>query len=223
MKQIRSLGDERVAHFCTNCANHVETRDHVPPKVFLDEPYPENLPVVPMCRSCNLNSSKDEEYLACLIECVIAGKCDGIKRSRIQRILEGKPGLKVKLQKAMRVIDGNTFFEVEQERMRNVVLKVANGLAMYELHSPQYDQASEVAILPLSILTEEQLDKFEMPPMPVLWPEVGSRGMDRLARTFPYSEWIIVQPNNFRYLAYMGPRMSIRMVIREYLACEIIW
>lgn len=223
MEQIRNLGDQRTLCFCANCGNRVETRDHVPPKVFLDEPYPDNLPVVPMCKSCNLDSSKDEEYIACFMECVVAGNCDEVNRRRIQRILEEKRSLKLRLQNSMRIVGSDTLFEVEQERVKKVVLKMARGLAIYELHSAQYETPSRITILPLGVLTEDQLDRFETLPVPTVGPEVGSRGMDRLAGTFPQIGWVVVQPYNFRYLAYVDQRVSIRMVIRECLACEVIW
>ena len=38
---------------CVYCGNAAGTRDHVPPKVLLDEPYPPDLPPVPACDECN--------------------------------------------------------------------------------------------------------------------------------------------------------------------------
>ncbi|HET8774378.1 MAG TPA: hypothetical protein VFP80_11320, partial [Thermoanaerobaculia bacterium] len=73
MEQIKSFADERHAAFCAGCGGAPETRDHVPSKVLLDEPYPENLPVVGVCASCNQGVSLDEEYTACVIECARLG------------------------------------------------------------------------------------------------------------------------------------------------------
>lgn len=80
MEQLRNLGDARQTDFCVYCGGVTETRDHVPSKVFLDKPYPTNIPVVPACQSCNRNISRDEEYVACLIECSLTGsaKADGV-------------------------------------------------------------------------------------------------------------------------------------------------
>jgi len=44
MKQLQCYGDSRNKGFCVHCGGPDETRDHVPAKVLLDEPYPENLP-----------------------------------------------------------------------------------------------------------------------------------------------------------------------------------
>jgi hypothetical protein len=52
---------------CVYCGRVTETRDHVPSRVLLDEPYPDNLPVVPSREACNTNrksSTKlDEEEM----------------------------------------------------------------------------------------------------------------------------------------------------------------
>ena len=39
-------------------------------------PYPENLPVVKTCKSCNSGFSGDEEYLFLFLHCVLAGSTD---------------------------------------------------------------------------------------------------------------------------------------------------
>ena len=60
MRQIKEFTDERLRGFCAYCGGPAETRDHVPPRVFLDKPYPSNLPVVSACRECNEDISMDE-------------------------------------------------------------------------------------------------------------------------------------------------------------------
>src|SRR5690349_5967316 len=87
--------DDRLKGFCVYCGGPEETRDHVPSKVLLDEPYPTPLPVVPACERCNGSFSLDEEYLACFIECTICGTTDPtkVRRPRIQRKLRDAPAL----------------------------------------------------------------------------------------------------------------------------------
>ena len=84
-------GDERQLAFCALCGGGTGTRDHCPSRVLLDEPYPDNLPVVPACSPCNSRFSADEQYLACLISCVLAGSTDPalITPPKIRRILSG--------------------------------------------------------------------------------------------------------------------------------------
>ena len=74
--------DERHTGMCVYCGTHPDTRDHVPSKVLLDEPYPPELPVVGACKKCNSSFSLDEQYLACFLDCVIRG---GAEASHYQR------------------------------------------------------------------------------------------------------------------------------------------
>jgi len=99
MEQIRDLSDERLSYYCIYCGKAPDSREHVPSKVFLDEPYPTNLPVVPSCIECNNKFSKDEVYVACLLECVLRGSADidKLNRKKIQRILTEKKKLQRQL------------------------------------------------------------------------------------------------------------------------------
>lgn len=102
MQQLRCYGDDRNKGFCVHCGGPTETVDHVPSKVLLDEPYPENLMAAPACRECNNGLSLDEEYLACLLECVIAGDTapEKLHRTMIARILRENSSLLARLQRA---------------------------------------------------------------------------------------------------------------------------
>ncbi len=102
MEQLRNLADSRLVNGCVYCGGPEETRDHVPSRVFLDLPYPENLPVVSACSSCNNSFSQDEEYLACLIESVIVGSTDPdkIRRLKVANIYRRAPALRAKIEAA---------------------------------------------------------------------------------------------------------------------------
>ena len=48
---------------CAYCGKEKNlTRDHVPPKVLLAEPYPANLLTVPACHECNRRFQRDDDY-----------------------------------------------------------------------------------------------------------------------------------------------------------------
>ena len=65
MQNFKCYADSRNKGFCVHCGGPYETDDHVPSKVLLDEPYPDNLIVCPSCLKCNNELSDDETYLAC--------------------------------------------------------------------------------------------------------------------------------------------------------------
>ncbi|MGB6063581.1 MAG: hypothetical protein WBG50_02165 [Desulfomonilaceae bacterium] len=226
MKQIRNFGDARQMAFCAYCGRNTETRDHVPSKVFLDEPYPTNLPVVPSCQSCNEGFSLDEEYVACLIECARIGsvRSDDVQREKIRRILERKPALVSRLNQARRETECWEFFSVETGRVRNVILKLARGHAAFELNEPQLDDPSVVTFFPLHCMASDIREEFETPPRFSIWPEVGSRAMQRLMiNELSACVWITPQPRRYRYLTSVGIGVVVRMVMSEYIACEAIW
>lgn len=226
MEQLRNYGDSRQTAFCAYCGRNTETRDHIPSKVFLDEPYPTNLPVVPACKTCNEGFSMDEEYVACLVECVLKGsaKPDDIKREKIRRILERKPSMVSRFDHARYDAADGPIFSVEIERVRNVVLKLARGHALFELNEPQLDDPSHVAFVPYPSMAQDVRNNFESPPTSSIWPEVGCRAMQRVVVNEPSSPvWIIAQPGRYRYITSIADGIVIRMVINEYLACEVVW
>jgi hypothetical protein len=230
MKQLQCFGDDRYKGYCIHCSGPDETRDHVPSKVLLDEPYPENLPVCPSCLDCNNTLSIDEEYLACLLECVLVGGVDpaNIQRSKIAKLLDGKPPLLERLRKARLEVDGVPLWNVETERVESVVSKLARGHAAYELNLPRIDPPQYIDFRPLPRMNEAEREAFEGPSAALLapWPEVGTRAMQRLLvlDSEVYTEgWIVVQEGNYRYRTSQEDGLTVQIMLREYLACRVTW
>lgn len=226
MQQLPDYGDERNKGWCVFCGGPMETRDHAPSRVLLDEPYPENLPVLACCRACNHSFSLDEEYIACLIECARTGSVQMARSSRpkIVKILERKESLESRLASARCETADGIIWKPEDERVRNVIVKLARAHIAYEQNEPQLDEPISVSIIPLCTMTDEVRDEFEASPNTGLWPEVGSRAMHRILvgaeGDYP---WIEVQPGRYRYLVATGPDVLVRIVIAEYLAAEVAW
>lgn len=232
MDQLRTYGDKRELACCVYCGSGaVETRDHVPSRVLLDEPYPSNLPVVPACGMCNQGFSLDEEYLACLVECVICGSSapNLVTRPKVRRILADRPALAAQLAEARMQAESTTCFGIEDDRVRKVVLKLARGHAAFELHSPQFDEPREIVTVPLQVMSFEARSAFERHPgtsSVAFWPEVGSRAMQRRIGIGETSAtgWITAQQGRYRYFAASTDQgIVVRSVLSEYLACEVIW
>lgn len=76
MDQLKDFADSRLLQGCIYCGGLTDTRDHIPSKCILEQPYPINLPVVRCCDSCNQSFSKDEQYFICLLESVLCGSTD---------------------------------------------------------------------------------------------------------------------------------------------------
>jgi hypothetical protein len=227
LEHLLSYADNRLIASCVFCGAQTETRDHCPSRILLDEPYPTHLPVVPACLTCNTGFSLDEQYFACLVECARTGSTVAVERPKIRRILDANPALAGRLQNARTVAsDGGISFEAENARIRAVVLKLAQGHAAYEVSEIVRHEPSHFLIMPLHLLTPESRKHFETPPSLAGWPEVGSRAMQRMFLQDGFISgpgWIEVQEERYRYLAVAEGAVKVRIVIGEYLACEVIW
>lgn len=237
MDQLRNFADERNTGFCVHCRGPSETRDHAPSKVFLDLPYPQNLPVHESCADCNEGFSKDEEYLACFLECVVANSTrpEDIQRENIRRILTSAPALAARIEKTKQVepdaVGERVLWYPELDRVRHVVLKLARCHAAFELNEPQTEEPDLCDFKPLPLLSTKHRHAFEKVPgsgpgVVAGWPEVGSRALQRLliVGDETYREgWIEAQRGRYRYLVATTDGVLVRGVIREYLAFEVLW
>jgi len=223
MKHIEVTGDERTLTFCAYCGAPPVTRDHVPPKALLDKPYPDNLPVVGACASCNAGFSADDQYLACLLECTIHGSVapEQLSREQVRRTLASRPAIRARLAAAQVRTDERSAFRAEVDRVNRMIQRLGQGHAMYELHCIQHEPPLYVVFAPFCLMTSEERASFETPPEPSLLPEVGSRGLTRVVDEG--FGWVEVQAGRYRYLAWCGPGVHVRMAISEYLACEVCW
>jgi hypothetical protein len=230
MTYPETFGDERMLAFCALCGGETGTRDHVPARVLLDDPLPQMAAVVPACERCNNGMSTDEEYLACAVEVALKGTAESdTLRPKVRGILKHSPKLARRF--ALSFNDSLDLFgeahnrhelSIDTERVRRVLIKIARGHAMHELHEPQDDEPTDVNFDPLHLMSDDRRQKFETPANAVTWPEVGSRAMQRLLAEGGL-DWIEVQPDRYRFLAQTDGSVLVRMVFSEYLAAEVIW
>jgi len=204
----------------------------VPSKVFLDEPYPSNLPVVEACEKCNNSFSRDELYLACFIESAICGTTspNSVQRQKIRRSLIDNPKLAQLIERSCtQGPGGELLWMPEVSRVENVLLKLARGHAIYEYAESRTEPPTFSRFAPLVCFTESERGEFEcFDSRSVLttWPEIGSRAFLRIfgdgSEFYSEDGWIDIQSGRYRYAVTPAPT-TVRFVIREYLACEVIW
>ncbi|HYT72288.1 MAG TPA: hypothetical protein VEK78_12965 [Gemmatimonadales bacterium] len=195
----------------------------MPSKIFLDDPIPQQAAVVRACAACNNGLSAHEEYLACTIDVALAGTTEpGALRRKVRGILEHSPGARQTLRTVAHRSRGHPPAVDRAERVAAVLVKLAKGHALYELHEPQYLPPTSVHFTGLHTFSPAQLEKFEAPAVAAIWPEVGSRAMQRLAEEGS-AGWVVVQPGRYRFLAQTGGPVLVRMVLSEYLAAEVTW
>lgn len=228
MDNGRRFSDPRLSAFCVYCGSTPNTRDHTPSKVLLDQPYPNNLGVVPCCGDCNQSLSIDEEYFACLVECAACGTVDleRILRPTIRQILRNKPRLHEALVQLFRQTHGDLEAALGADRCVKVVHKLACGHAAFQSSEPQLSPPTSTRITPFKRMSCEERIRFEEPPDDdYSCPEIGSHLMRRLVEE-PASDsrWVVVQTGRYRYLtAYQGSSLVVRIGIGDHLGCEVAW
>lgn len=223
-----SWADERLLSACIYCGSATASKDHVPSRALIDAPYPLHFPTVPACSKCNNGFSADEQYLACLIDCVQAGSTDPsvVRRTMVKRTLAKRPALGAQLKLARWNDENGSGFSAELGRVRNVAVKLGQGHAAYELSEPQLGEPTHQGIAPLLSLTPEHRHAFETIGASSIWPEVGSRAFQRAVEDWagePGESWIVVQPGRYRYAAYLADGVVVKVVLSEYLAIEVRW
>ena len=169
---------------CIYCGGEPETKEHIPPKVFLDLPHPESLPTVRACQSCNNQKSSDEEYLACLLECIACGTTDIalLKRDKVRKALLHAPNLQAKLENAKKSTAQGLIWDVEHDRINSLAIRLAQGHIAYEEFAI-WDEPTCIYVNPLHTLPPEMEPLFsEHAGLGEFagYPELGSRAFLRL-------------------------------------------
>ena len=235
MRQLNDYSDVRNHGLCIHCGEGLyrdnSSRDHVPTRSLLNRPYPDNLPTVDVCGECNNGFSKGEGYLVALIACVISGSVE-LSRHEFpvaSGILARSAELAARIDRTRRVQltlwgEAEVQWSVESDRVGEVVVKNARGHAFHELGLPLHFPPSHIAVSPMLLLSDSQRGHFERCRDDALWPEVGSRMMQRMAVGDLERGWVVVQRGVYRYMVVQRPvETLVRSVIREYLATEVSW
>lgn len=211
------------------------TREHVPSRCLLDEPFPEDLMTMVACRQCNEGYARDEQYLSALLTAVLAGSTDPDRQKtpKAGRMFKEQPGLRARIAEAsVKTItlfgETETTFWPETDRVRSVVVKNARGHAVYELDIWAGNDPAHVVAFPLQSLSEEEYQQFEaVGPRIAPWPEIGTRAFQRLfagEQSDMSGPWVIVQKGVYRYAVMdQGHGLLVRSIISEYLATEVYW
>jgi len=168
MKQYKRYADERQRHYCIYCGINISsksTREHIPSKVLLDKPYPENLPIILSCYKCNNNFSKDEEYIAYWLE-ILNQKInpkDTYIYKKIKRAFSRNKLLKAKII-GTNLFGSNELLSLNENIMEKVLLKQAKGHALFELNNPCYEKPIRLWWKFANSLTQQEIIKFNKIP-----------------------------------------------------------
>jgi hypothetical protein len=246
-------GDDRLRHHvvferkagmsCVFCNALADTREHTPSKVFLSQPYPENLSVVPSCHDCNNSFSSDELYTYILIKILCnhyfpeSYAIDDRILTKINMTKEGKEAaLSGKAFIAKRSL--NSDITHSDARVERVLKKLAICHATHDLSEGYYqgEHGFKLSLCYCNILphmTQDELDELDAAEPVLLLPEIGSMGYEHIfvvETTLRSNEtvclvlWNDVQEGGYRYIcSHRGHEFIVKIVISEFLYAMIIF
>jgi hypothetical protein len=122
--------------------------------------------------------------------------------------------------------DGRQTWKPEMDCVQTVILKLARGHAAYELSLPQLDEPLSIACIPLVTMGEEAVTDFLSAQETPFWPEIGSRAFIRTYKHFAQlgaDHWRVMQPGRYQYLVSQAEGLFVRILLSDYLACEVRW
>lgn len=234
-------------HYCIYCGNVSDTREHIPSKVFLSKPYPDDLPVLPACKKCNNGFSDDELYTEIYIDSIkyLSGFSNKILNENEQHIFcnSAFPDAQTDL---------SSYYDIgkipTRERIERIITKLAIGHAVYELSTGYF--SNSFSGKPISIkynflfetskTEKEEFDSLIIMDDKVL-PEIGSRvygkllvleqtmqslnGNDTKKLQIPIMNWSDIQDKRYRYIAWLETNNTfhVKIVIHDFLFAEVIF
>lgn len=220
MIQRPEYGEGHPEKICCYCGELADTVDHVPSKVFLDEPYPENLPAVPCCRKCNELFSLDEEFIAVLLECVRSQTFDveRFKRGKVKKIVEHTPAIMTTVRNSVSpLLDEHFTVNQEDVRLNRVLTKLVAGHLRFEgLDQLFLHEGFKMFFYQDVHVNREFYQRFHSPIMSHLLPEVGSRALFAVfEQGRAGSPWFEVQPQTYEYC--VAPDNSeVRIILQDF-------
>ena len=218
---------------CIYCGNTATTREHIPSKAFLLEPYPDNLPTIPACFDCNNGYSEDEKYVSCFVDLLKRQVyLDYSRREKIDIRLEKDERLRRTLQEQIKEINGKIYFQPDEQRILRILLKLAKCHAGFEFDYINFDNAQvNIWYDFLFNISEDILQDFEVIPEMDTAPEIGSRVAITsfiiqniiTQEVAGIASWIEVQENQYRYQVSLneGRGITVKIVIFEFLFCKV--
>ena len=236
MQRIDDFSDDRSKAWCIHCTKSLIdlefNEDHAPSKSFLQDPRPDNLPVMKVCRECNNGFSRDEAYMVACLSAALSGTTDPEKQliPSAARILTKSVPLQQQIVRSSEYMtiggERRLVWRPDLDRVNRIVLKNARGHAFFEIGEPMMMAPQSVHAFPLEAMESGERSDFEHSGGGLsFWPEVGSRMLERSATGIDLTNdgWVNVQLGVYRYIVLHSEALIVRSVLYEYLATEVRW
>lgn len=225
--------DKSAKNGCVYCGKPANTREHIPSKAFLSEPYPEDLATIPACFDCNNGFSEDEKYVSCFLDILKeAVYQDYTRRGETARRLEKDKKLKSLLDAQIKKYDERVTYTLDENRLCRILVKLAKGHAGFEMDHISFEDADiKVRYSFVFNMSESAVDAFEEIPQTEIAPEVGSRGCItpfvvqnvETGEVAGFMLWNDIQENQYRYQVSYNEvgGICVKIVIYEMLYCRV--
>ena len=244
MDQHEEIAQEHNKMRCIHCRTAIVcndvpvSMDHIPSRCLLEKPYPDNLASTEICKKCNHSFSQDEEYFAILIAAMINETADSENKvsKSIQKTLASNKNIldEIESAKTIEYMGGHTVvcWNPDLRRVENVVVKNARGHVYFQHSKPVFHSPEFVRVQPLHTMSQIQQAEFLYSDTDNVWPEVGTRMLHRMAENFANFKpscdkndwfWIVAQKSIYRYAINVVGKIRVRILIREFLAADIVW
>lgn len=224
MIQRPEYGEGHPERMCCYCGECADTVDHVPSKILLNEPYPENLPTVPCCRKCNEQFSLDEEYVAVLFECVRWQTFNSgqFQREKVRKIAEHTPALLETVKETvLPLLNGHFSIDLRDVRLNRVLTKLIGGHLRFEgLDQLFLHEGFDIRFYHDIHANLEFYRWFHSPIFSELLPEVGSRALNAMIEQGSVGgSWFTVQSGTYAYC--VAPDNSeVRIIIQNFFGVQ---
>lgn len=258
MKFVPFLGDSRIKHRvvynsrqyceCIYCGEVANSREHIPGKIFLEKPYPDNLLLVPECKKCNNSFSDDELYMWFVIQILKKKYYKSIyNMSEIgEKRFRNNSSIITKVNKDLDTFCINNslnqkdyIYNFKSKRIERILQKLGVGHSVFELSECYYTRNEEwstsVIYSFLPVLSIEGLNNFDelidISNYPL--PEIGSRLFEHIyvipppieykcCKGFVMLDWVDIQERGYKYIcAYLGVKIIVKITISDFLYATI--
>jgi hypothetical protein len=217
-RSVETFYDERLDSWCELCGGRRETREHVVARVLLVQPFPELLPTIRTCLTCNNGVSADELHVAAFVEFLL----NGGESAQGERIFGKRTWLKKTLAATVDEIEGQRTIEVPWDRLTRVLEKTARCIWKYETGIPPFSRNSKIAIANLLEMSADEVLLFRaVPQWSGLVPEIGTRLFFRAVEEEKL-DWVVLQAGRFEYLVGCNPDV-VRILLGGVIAAELIF
>lgn len=232
---------------CIYCGGVADTREHIPSKLFLRRPFPDNLLELPACKECNNSFSEDELYCEVFIDTLktLSGFSEELAEANISR--KRRTTAYNDAERAYNeYLKTNVF--TANERVNRIILKLAFGHAVLELNEGAAAWKNYMTVIKHEInyrfeMSNKDYTSFYYPIFMKgkIFPEIGSRAFQNLYVIEPLfvdsvdssqsnisidqvvMDWMCIQEGNYEYLTWIeSDGIHVKIAIHDFIFAHII-